>query len=84
LEPHPDPDQTSWRTTYPVAPTGLVASQPLARKEAERMLLLPGEKGQGLVEYSLILLLVALAVIIVLVYVGPAVGNLFSSVVPSI
>ncbi len=38
------------------------------------------EKGQGLVEYALILLLVAIVIISVLVLLGPQVGSLFSSV----
>jgi pilus assembly protein Flp/PilA len=37
-------------------------------------------KGQGLVEYALILSLVALIVIVVLVLLGPAIGNIFSAV----
>ena len=41
-------------------------------------------KGQGLVEYALIMLLVALAVIIILALLGPSIGNMFSSVVANI
>lgn len=37
-------------------------------------------KGQGLVEYALILSLVALIVIVVLALLGPAIGNVFSVV----
>jgi pilus assembly protein Flp/PilA len=40
--------------------------------------------GQGLVEYALIMLLVALAVIIILALLGPTVGNLFSTIIPMI
>lgn len=36
------------------------------------------ESGQGLVEYALILVLVAIVVIAVLALVGPAIGNVFS------
>lgn len=39
------------------------------------------ESGQGLVEYALILTLVAVIVLVVLALLGPSVGNLFSSVV---
>jgi pilus assembly protein Flp/PilA len=39
------------------------------------------EHGQGLVEYALILVLVAIVVVVILALVGPAVGNVFSSVV---
>jgi pilus assembly protein Flp/PilA len=45
------------------------------------MLYLPREEGQGLVEYALILVLVAVVVIIVLVLLGPAIGNIFSTIV---
>jgi pilus assembly protein Flp/PilA len=37
--------------------------------------------GQGLVEYALILMLVAMVVIVTMALIGPAVGNVFSSVV---
>ena len=40
--------------------------------------------GQGLVEYALILMLVAVVVIVVLAIAGPAVGNMFSNVVGQI
>ena len=39
------------------------------------------EEGQGLVEYALILLLVALVVIAILTLLGPQIGNVFSRVV---
>ena len=39
------------------------------------------EGGQGLVEYALIMLLVAIIVIVVLALLGPSVGNLYSSIV---
>jgi pilus assembly protein Flp/PilA len=45
------------------------------------MLFLPNERGQGLVEYALVLVLIALVVILVLTLLGPAVGNTFSNVV---
>ncbi len=48
------------------------------------MLYLPREKGQGLVEYALILVLVAVVVIIILVVLGPAIGNIFSSIISSL
>lgn len=38
------------------------------------------DKGQGLVEYALILVLVAVAVIAVLTIMGPVIGNLFSKI----
>lgn len=45
------------------------------------MLYHPREQGQGLVEYALILVMVAIVVIVVLALVGPAVGNLFSNTI---
>jgi pilus assembly protein Flp/PilA len=45
------------------------------------MLFLPREEGQGLVEYALILVLVAIVVIAILLVLGPAIGNVFSAVV---
>lgn len=38
------------------------------------------EKGQGLVEYALIMVLVAVLVIAILLLVGPAISNAFSGV----
>ena len=39
------------------------------------------ESGQGLVEYALILFLVAIVVVAVLVLLGPQIGSIFTSVV---
>jgi pilus assembly protein Flp/PilA len=39
------------------------------------------EEGQGLVEYALILLFIAIVVVAVLLIFGPAVGNLYSTIV---
>ena len=44
------------------------------------MLFSPKEKGQGLVEYALILVLVAFVVIAALMILGPVIGNVFSKV----
>ena len=44
------------------------------------MLFAPKEKGQGLVEYALILVLVAIVVIAALMILGPIIGNVFSKV----
>ncbi len=44
------------------------------------MLYLPREEGQGLVEYALILVLVAIVVIVILTVLGPTIGNVFSSI----
>ena len=48
------------------------------------MLFAPKEKGQGLVEYALILVLVAVVVIRILGPLGPAIGKIFSNVVTAI
>jgi len=44
------------------------------------MLFSPKEKGQGLVEYALILVLVAIVVIAALMILGPVIGNVFNSI----
>ena len=38
-------------------------------------------KGQGLVEYAFILVLVAIVIIVILALLGPSVGNIYSNVV---
>ncbi len=37
-----------------------------------------GERGQGIVEYTFIIVLVAMAVLLVLIIFGPQLGNAFS------
>ena len=44
------------------------------------MLFLPREDGQGLVEYALILLFIALVVLVVLVVFGPELGSMYSDI----
>ncbi len=44
------------------------------------MLFAPAEKGQGLVEYALILVLVAIVVIAALMILGPLIGRVFSDI----
>ena len=41
-------------------------------------------RGQGLVEYALIILLVGMAVIVLMALFGTSVGNMFSTVVAGI
>lgn len=48
------------------------------------MLWLHREEAQGLVEYALILVLVALVVIVILAVLGPTIGNAFSNIVANI
>ena len=45
------------------------------------MLFLNREEGQGLVEYALVLVLVAVVVIAILTLLGPQIGNVFSRIV---
>ncbi|RPI71893.1 MAG: Flp family type IVb pilin [Geobacteraceae bacterium] len=44
------------------------------------MFFAPQEKGQGLVEYAIILAFVAIVVIAVMRLLGPTIGNVFSTV----
>jgi pilus assembly protein Flp/PilA len=44
------------------------------------MLFSKKEKGQGLVEYALILVMVAIVVLLVLLALGPVIGNTFSMI----
>jgi pilus assembly protein Flp/PilA len=50
------------------------------RKEVKVMLFAKKEKGQGLVEYALILVLVAIVVIAALTILGPIIGNIFTDI----
>jgi pilus assembly protein Flp/PilA len=44
------------------------------------MLFHPEERGQGLVEYAIIVVFVALVVIALVRLLGPKVGNIFSTI----
>ncbi|HOT91972.1 MAG TPA: Flp family type IVb pilin [Anaerolineae bacterium] len=44
------------------------------------MLYLPREEGQGLVEYALILVLIAIVVIVVLSLLGSQISTIFSQI----
>jgi len=48
------------------------------------MLFIFKERGQGLVEYAIILAFVALVVISVVRLLGPRIGNTFSNIVSSL
>ena len=52
----------------------------IKKRRCFHMLFSPKEKGQGLVEYALILVLVAVVVLAVLLILGPIIGNVFSDV----
>jgi len=43
------------------------------------MLFAPLEKGQGLVEYALLIVLVAIIVIAAFLVLGPGIGNVFTT-----
>ena len=43
------------------------------------MLVYDQEKGQGLVEYALMMIMVAMVVIVILAILGPSIGNVFSN-----
>ncbi len=45
------------------------------------MLFAPKERGQGLLEYAMIISLVAIIVLVVIYLLGPAVGSMYSNVV---
>jgi pilus assembly protein Flp/PilA len=47
-------------------------------------MLFPYSRGQGLVEYALLILLVGLIVIVLLAIFGAGVGNMFSHIVSNI
>ena len=62
--------------------SGLASSRVGRAKEGgAEMRCLPREEGQGLVEYALILVLIAIVVVAVLVMFGPVLGNAYSSIV---
>jgi pilus assembly protein Flp/PilA len=48
------------------------------------MLFTPEADGQGFFEYALIISLIAIIVIVVLAILGPAIGNIFSNIIPNI
>jgi len=50
------------------------------KERSEPMLFAPKEKGQGLIEYALILVLIAVVVIVVLRLLGPQIGGIFSKI----
>jgi pilus assembly protein Flp/PilA len=59
----------------------LIETKIFDERRIAAMLFAPKEKGQGLVEYALILVLIAVVVIAILVVLGPVIGNVFSEIV---
>ena len=47
-------------------------------------MLLYHDKGQGMVEYALVIIMVAIIAIIVLGQLGAAIGNIFSNIVANL
>lgn len=58
----------------------LIYDQFMNGKEVNAMLFAQKEKGQGLVEYALILVLVAIVVIAALTLLGPTISGIFTSI----
>ena len=52
----------------------------LLKKGDKAMLFSPKEKGQGLVEYALIIVLIAIVVIVAMNFLAPTIGNVFSDI----
>jgi pilus assembly protein Flp/PilA len=50
------------------------------KKEVIKMLFLPRDEGQGLTEYGVVIVLVAVVIVAILTVFGPQVGNMFSRV----
>lgn len=47
-------------------------------EEVSKLPILPGEEGQGLVEYALVLVLIAIVVIAIYLLVEPAIGDIIN------
>jgi pilus assembly protein Flp/PilA len=54
------------------------------RKEAAKMESHLAKTGQSLLEYALIIILVAIVVLIILYLFGPALGNMYSNIIQNI
>jgi Flp pilus assembly pilin Flp len=50
----------------------------------ERTYALRHQRGQGFVEYALLILFMAIAVFAILVFLGPAIGTIFSNIKPAL
>ena len=71
-------------TTHSRLETSLYLKEEVMLKMWEKAQVKTWEIGQGLVEYALILVLVAVVVIVILALLGPAIGNVFSTIVEEI
>ena len=59
---------------------GYLRCREFALDQLKTLLQRPAEKGQGMVEYALILVLIAIVVIVILSTVGKRVNNVFSNI----
>jgi pilus assembly protein Flp/PilA len=57
------------------------SSEGRAKMEGPRLTKVRRQKGQGMVEYALILVLVSIVVIVILVTMGAQIANVFSNIV---
>ena len=53
-------------------------------REVTKMSISKNEKAQGLVEYALILVLMAVVIIVILALLGPAIGNIIDGFLESV
>ena len=65
---------------YSVLRVDLRQTKQFAKKGVNTMLFAPKEKGQGLVEYAIILALIAIVVIAVMTTLGKKVNNTMSTI----
>jgi pilus assembly protein Flp/PilA len=70
-----------WRRSWGIIGPGLAC---ISLEGGVSVLFLPNQTGQGLVEYALLLVMVAVVIITVLLLLGPVVGNVFSNIVAAI
>ena len=66
------------------APAEQRPSQPQSEVPGPGPAARPGERGQGLVEYALIIFLCSIVVIAILLLLGPQIGDVFSSIYATI
>ncbi len=66
---------------YTVGAVGIPLSSQGSAERRFDVLFLAAEEGQGLMEYGLILVLIAIVVFAVLALLGPEIGDLFSTAI---
>jgi pilus assembly protein Flp/PilA len=71
---HREEGRGEW-VAYTLCAKGLAKEQ-VMEKQSTRS----GEQGQGIIEYALILVLVAMVVVLILVIFGPQIGDAFSNI----